>query len=436
MFEIFISTTLGLIAGIITGLLPGIGLTTFLLLSLPILIDQSLLFCVIFYCVMSATSQYFGSITAICFGVPGENTSLPLLSIRSKLENENKINDSLFISAIGSLIASIFSLFLILNIIPFFSHWFFYLKSYVSLILGLTGLIFCILYSNNKILVSFIFAIWGWFLGKIGYNTITQESFLTFDHHYFYAGIPVLPVVIGIYAIPNLFKFAFEILKIPNICFIFNFTLNKKKLVLDNIFSITRGSIIGFFSGLIPFIGSGVSSLLAYTIEKKINNKNYLKHVAAAESANNSANISVLVPLLSLGVAIVTSEYVLLEILTNNNLSISWKFIEEHANLIFICTLLANIVAFIFALNFVNLINKLILKLKYILPIFFMFLIFLSIFYYGLENYQEYWYLTICIVFSILGFLLKKYDLLPFVFSFLLQNQIDVMIYRVSQIYF
>lgn len=436
MFEFVTSTILGLIAGIMTGLIPGIGTTTFLLLSLPLLVDQSLLFCVTFYCVLSATSQYFGSITALCFGVPGETTSLPLLSIRSRLENENKINDSLYISAIGSLIASIFSIFLIINLIPLFSHWFFYLKSYVSLVFGLIGFVLCILYSNNKILVSFLFATAGWFLGKIGYNPITQQSFMTFDIHYLYSGLPILPIIIGLYAVPNLLQSIFQILNIPNTFYDFNLRFNKNNLLFVNIMPIMRGSIIGFFSGLIPFIGGGVSSLLAYTIEKKINDKEYVKHVAAAESANNSANLSVLVPLLSLGVAIVTSEYVLLEILNNNSVSISWKFIEQQGYLIFVSIIFSNFIAFIFALRFTNLISKLILKLKYILPMFFIFSIFLSIFYYGLENYQEYWYTILCIISSVLGFLLRRFDLLPFTFAFLLQNQIDVIIYRVTQIYF
>jgi putative tricarboxylic transport membrane protein len=436
MFEIFVSTTLGLIAGIMTGLLPGLGTTTFLLLSLPLLIDQSLLFCVIFYCVLSATSQYFGSITTLCFGIPGESTSLPLLTIRSELEKENKISDALFISALGSLIASIFSLCLIINLVPLFSQWFFYLKSYVSLILGLLGCILCVLYSNNKIIVSFLFLVLGWILGKVGYNPVTNQEFLTFDSHYLYSGLPVLPIIIGIYAIPNLLKSTFQILQFSHNFYNFNIKINKKYLLLDNIMSIIRGSIIGFFSGLIPFIGSGISSLLAYTIEKKINNKDYIKQVASAESANNSANLSVLVPLLSLGVAIVTSEYVLLEILYNNSMSISWKFIEQHGYLIFVCVVFSNIIAFIISLNFINFINKLVLYLKHTLPLFFIFAIFSSMYYFGLENHQEYWYLIVCAISAIFGLLFQKFDILPFIFAFLLQNTIDSIIYRVTQIYF
>ena len=62
------------------------------------------------------------------------------------------------------------------------------------------------------------------------------------------------------------------------------------KLSLDNMITIVRSSLIGFISGLIPYVGNGISSNLAFNIEKKINPNNFIAQATASESANNSAN--------------------------------------------------------------------------------------------------------------------------------------------------
>lgn len=107
--ELVLASFYGILAGILVGLLPGLGTTAFLIICFPFLIKQSLLFCILFYCVLSSTSQYFGSITTLTLGIPGENTSLPLFSIRKKIIENSNLNQVYYLCALGSLLASLLS---------------------------------------------------------------------------------------------------------------------------------------------------------------------------------------------------------------------------------------------------------------------------------------------------------------------------------------
>jgi putative tricarboxylic transport membrane protein len=72
--------------------------------------------------------------------------------------------------------------------------------------------------------------------------------------------------------------------------------------------AIVRGSIIGFFIGILPGGGALISSLVSYGVEKKISEhpetfgKGAIQGVAGPEAANNAAASTSFIPLLTLGI--------------------------------------------------------------------------------------------------------------------------------------
>jgi putative tricarboxylic transport membrane protein len=71
--------------------------------------------------------------------------------------------------------------------------------------------------------------------------------------------------------------------------------------------AIFRGTVIGFFLGILPGGGPVISSFVSYAVEKRISKnpekfgKGAIEGVAGPESANNSATSGVFIPLLPLG---------------------------------------------------------------------------------------------------------------------------------------
>ena len=435
MVDLIYASLFGMIAGMLIGLLPGLGTTAFLILCFPFLITQSFIFSILFYCTASSISQYFGSVTTLTLGIPGENTSLPLLNIRAKIIAHNKLNEVYYLSAFGSLVASILSGVLIYFCLDFFSTTIFYLKSYFSLIFALLGFLLCILYSDNKVLISAVLMISGWCLGKIGYNEITNDSFLTFDNPYLYSGIPTLPAIMGLYALPNLLLM-FKKLKSKSTSL--ELKLEKVNVITVSIAhagTILRSSLTGFVSGLIPYIGNGISSNLAFNIERKINPHNFVAHAAASEAANNSANLSVLIPLLLLGVAIVPSEYVLLEIISSGNKFINWASLSDSFLSIVFCLAVTNFLAFGISWNGIKIFNRVVARIFNVVAVPLMIFVMVSIFLIGMEVNQGLFYLLTLLMFCITGLCMQRFDLLPLVYAFLLQNNVEQIFYRFYQIY-
>src|SRR4029079_4547440 len=76
----------------------------------------------------------------------------------------------------------------------------------------------------------------------------------------------------------------------------------------DSCGSIARGTVIGFFVGMLPGAGATIASFLAYATEKRVSKRSemfgtgVIEGVAAPESANNAASTGALVPLMALGI--------------------------------------------------------------------------------------------------------------------------------------
>ena len=72
--------------------------------------------------------------------------------------------------------------------------------------------------------------------------------------------------------------------------------------------AILRGTVIGFFVGVLPGAGATLASFLSYDIEKRVSKhperfgKGEIRGVASPESANNAASGGALLPMLTLGI--------------------------------------------------------------------------------------------------------------------------------------
>lgn len=430
--EIIFASLLGLVVGVLIGLLPGFGSSTSLVLLSPLLINQSLFFCVCFYVTSTTISQYFGSVTTMSLRVPGENTSFPILDA---LDGKNTPKDLYFLTSIGSFISSLLAILLVLLFYHTLFYTTFYLKTWISLLFGSIGAVLCIYFSNKKIWISALLFSFGWIISKIGFDSSTNTTFLTFNSIYLYGGIPTLAVLAGLYTLPN-------VLKISDIK-----VVNKEEIYSDSlIVSISKtksylscillSSITGFISGLIPYLGNTTSSYISYYVDKKFKHSNYRSNIVAAESANNSANISVLIPLLLLGVAITPSELILLEILASGYHTLSWINLKGITNYLIFSIILTNFVAFYISWRMADLFSKIIANYQNIISYCVLMLTFFSILYVGSKYDQTFYYLIVLLIFGLLGFFLRNISFIPFIYSFLLQNNLEPLIYRFFKLYF
>jgi len=304
----FLFCGMGVLVGTLVGVLPGIGPAGAMALLLPATFKFSPTSTLILLAGIYYGVQYGGSTTSILVNIPGEASSVITCLDGYQMARQGRAGPALGIAAWGSFIAgTIANLGLMLVALPL---------SRAALSLGppeyfslmCMGLIIVTYLAQGSILKAIMMALAGIILGSIGLDLMTGLPRFTLGIDELTDGVGIVPLVMGLFGISEIFE---------------NLEGNLEREVfkahLKNLWpslkdwsqakwAIVRGSIIGFFLGILPGGGAVIATFVAYAVEKKISKnperfgRGAIEGVAAPESANNAAAGASLIPLLSLGI--------------------------------------------------------------------------------------------------------------------------------------
>jgi putative tricarboxylic transport membrane protein len=205
----------------------------------------------------------------------------------------------------------------------------------------------------------------------------------------------------------------------------------------DSRWSIVRGSILGFFLGIIPGGGAVVASFASYAIEKKASKhpeefgKGAIQGVAGPESANNSAAGGSFIPLLTLGIPANPVMAILLGALMIHGLQPGPLLMKSAPDLFWgtiVSMYIGNAMLLVLNLPLIPMWVK-VLKVPYYL-LYPLILLFCLIGAYSLDNTVA--DVVIMLVFGILGFLMKKfrYDGAPMILALVLGQKLETSLRR------
>lgn len=302
---------LGVLVGLAIGLLPGIGgLTGFaLLVPFTFTMDPFAAFAMLLG--MHSVTSTADTIPAVLLGVPGtassQATVLDGLAMTRKGEAGRALSAGFAASLMGGLIGA-----LILAVsIPVVRPFVLAIATPELLAMTIFGIAMVSTLSGKAPLRGIVAACLGILVGMIGTNVQTGELRWTGDLLYLRDGIPLLPILLGIFALPELCDLA---VKRSALTERIRFSAMHGMLqgIADcfrNWFLILRCSAIGAVLGAIPGITGSVTDWFAYghalQSEKGARetfSKGDVRGVIAPESANNAKEGGMLVPLLAFGV--------------------------------------------------------------------------------------------------------------------------------------
>jgi len=303
--------------GLVAGIMPGLGSSALVLAAMPLLYFLPAEVCIIYYAVAIQASQFSGSVSAINFGMMGELTSYPALAERRFILDNNLQKTALKYTALGSMVACIIPIIMLYPMLEWFKSHTVLLRTDTLTAILIVIVLFAVFYKANKWWVNLLLATLGIVISQIGFVTQggLERNFLTLGFNWLYGGVPMISVIGGLISVPLIVEY----LRWNKMDGVVSMSTNKEPLVKFPFLSVLRGSVLGLFTGLIPAVGTQIGSNLAWAIEKKFNPANTkqstMARLASAESANNGSQITVLVPLLVLGLAIVPSEMILVGVL-------------------------------------------------------------------------------------------------------------------------
>jgi putative tricarboxylic transport membrane protein len=429
----------GVMMGSIIGILPGIGPAMILLAITPLIGAFELITLFTFYSCLISSSQYFGSVSAIVYGVPGEISSIPAVRNGHVLFRQGKGTQALSSTSTASLLGATWGIIIMLITYTNIDNLLWLYDMTVLMSVYLIVMFGMVIYTK-KPWVSLICMISGLAMGKIGYDDLFMTHIFVPEHTPLDAGLPFYPIFTGLIIVPELIKYIRETKKL-NVSTLHYWPCLKERLKavfsLPYKNSIIRGSVIGSFMGLIPGASYMLSSNVADKIEKKINNSK-LARLLSAESANNSAAITVLLPLFLLGIPIVFSEAIIMSIAETKGFghTVSFDFVKNHIPTISLVLLLANVISWIFAGVFyssaIAIYNKFSRYIYHIIIT----IVIMIIFWAGMSENQLWLGVIVFFIASFVGILIPHEDSkFVLVFAFFLSHNIIDGLYRFYIIY-
>ncbi len=439
-FDMYFYISAGLVVGMFVGAMPG--LTTILAMAvlLPISFKLEPMLGIPFLIGVYKGGIYGGSIPAILVGIPGTGASIATTIDGPKLTRQGKgrkaLEMALYASVIGDALSDILTLLLI------------GLIAKIILLIGppevfaiiVFSLVLIASVSGESGMKGAVAACIGVGLGFVGTESVDGEARMTFGVNALVGGLPLIPLVIGIFALPEILEAvesrASELHR------------RSRRYVHElasrcagtssrmSIRTILRSTVIGTGIGMVPGVGQVVAAFIGYSAAKRASKhpetfgKGELDGVAAPEAANNAVNGPTLVPLLTLGIPGDNITAILLGAFVANGLRPGPQIFDEQGPLIYailLAAIIANILFVVIGYVLLKPFAKAIqLPKAYLIPVI------LALAFVGTLSTGSASDLGIMMVAGLCAYIFKKlrYDLAPLIIGFILAEPIEL---RLSQ---
>lgn len=303
---------LGVTAGLFIGAMPGLGSVNGVAIVLPLTFIVPPSSAIILLCAIYYGAMYGGAISSILLGIPGASTAVATTFDGRPMAQQGKAGLALIAAAVASFVGGTISVVLFtLFAVPLadLALAFGPAEEFALVLMAFTT--FVGLGGDDK-LKTIIMICLGLVLSTVGLDLISGQPRLVFgDLPGFYSGISFLVLAIGVYGIGEILYTIETSRTAPQV--------TPAKITLrdlgDGIRTMNKmwrtmslGSFLGFFVGMLPAAGATPAALMAYGIARSTSKnpksfgKGNIEGVAAPETANNAASTGSLLPMLTLGI--------------------------------------------------------------------------------------------------------------------------------------
>ena len=302
---------LGILLGIWLGAVPGLGGLLGLIILLPFTFGMDPVAAFALLLGLYAVTTTSDTIASVMLGIPGtaasQATILDGYPMAQKGQAARAFGAAFTVSAFGGVFGALVmaaSLPLILPIILAFA-------SPEMLMLGLLGLAMVGSLSGGSMLKGLSVALLGLLMAMVGYAETVAIPRFWFGTDYMVDGLPLIPIVLGLFAIPELMELAtknLSISRIPKDQTEGGGMLEGIKDAFRHWWLALRCSLIGTYVGILPGLGAAIVDWIAYghavqsAKDKSQFGQGDIRGVIAPEAANNATKGGALIPTVAFGI--------------------------------------------------------------------------------------------------------------------------------------
>jgi putative tricarboxylic transport membrane protein len=335
---------LGVLVGLIFGVIPGIGGTTAIALFIPLTYGMNPQDAMALAGGIMGSVSFGGSITAILLNTPGQAPSAATCFDGYPLAQQGKAGMAIGAAGMASSVGGVFGVIILVAVVPIAKALVLAFGPAEFFMLALLGLSAIAASTGGMLLRGLISAAGGLMLAFVGYDAVSGGERFTMGFVYLWDGIPLVPTLIGIFAIAEMIKLSIE-----------GGTVVRTKEFGDRIVGVWDGvvatirewptvlrcSALGTFIGAVPGVGGTVASFMSYAMTMQVSKhperfgKGEIQGVIGPEAANNAKDGGSLIPTLAFGIPGSAEMAVFLGLLVLHGLEPGPLLLIEHEGVMF-----------------------------------------------------------------------------------------------------
>jgi len=417
-FHNILASIFGVLFGLFIGSTPGLTISLGMVLLLPLTFTMEPVTSICMLLGLYASGMTGGSMSAILLNIPGTPSASATAIDGHELAKKGRAGEAMGIAVISSFIGGIISLLCLVLISPLIAKFALKFGAPELFALVLLGITLICSFGQKSVLKGLLSGVLGLVLMTVGLDPMMGTPRFTFGIVDLQAGIPFLPAMIGLFAIPQLIQgIACGERVLPQFDSGVSDILPRIKNIAKYLKTILMGGLLGTGIGAIPGAGGPIAVFMSYNYAKKINKrysdnfgKGEPRGVAAPEAANNAVAGGAMIPMLTLGIPGDPITAILLGALMIHGLIPGPLLFQQNPQFvysIFWAFLLANLFNLVLALLTIKIwVRVLKVPKRVLLPII---AILCVVGTYALRN--TFFDTGIMLVFGILAYFLKKYNI-------------------------
>ncbi len=365
---------LGVVVGFVFGCIPGFTASLAVAVFLPLTYAFDLIPALFLLLGLYVGGISGGLVPAILINIPGTPSSVCTGFDGNPMARRGEGERALKIGITASLMGGLVSLLVLALLTPPLARMaikFSAVEKFLIILFAMTVIAALSKGSMTKGVFAGFLGVLISLIGELAMNNKLRmvPSFLKMELR---SGFQLLPVLIGLFAIAQMFQEAEKGMRSNNL----NEGVDAKnarrfsfKDLKGQGVNIVRSSLLGTLMGILPGVGGSAASLIAYSQAKSWSKhpeemgKGAVEGLVASESSNNGLTGGALVPLLSLGIPGDSTTAVLIGAFLLQGVQVGPLFIQQNPstwNIILLALLLCNILMFLVMFFPIRLISKIV----------------------------------------------------------------------------
>lgn len=301
----------GTALGIVVGAVPGLTATLAISLLLPLTFHLSATNAIVMMTGIFTGGIYGGSIAAITVRIPGAPASAMTMLDGNAMALDGRAGEAIGLATFSSLVGGIVGGIVLVLFAPQLARIALTFQSPEMFSLVLLALVAIAGAGQGSMLKGIAATILGLMLSTVGMDPLLPAPRFTFGLANFLVGVPLLPVVIGLFGVSEVLRQVGQRVAIP---------VSREPIRFDRIFAFwpearkagwklfVKSSVIGTGVGALPGAGAAMAAFLSYS-EAKRSSKHPERFgtgvpegIVAPEAANNAMTGGAFIPMLAFGI--------------------------------------------------------------------------------------------------------------------------------------